>query len=477
MRALMVIMLMAFMAPAVSAAATPGVQLGKEARLCLECHGREGPVLKFASGETIPAHVDGERFASSVHHVLECTGCHDEFTTEVHPSHKFRNLAQYRERAARICRRCHRDNEIGRCNVHAPLLDRERQGKAFVCADCHGAHEVMPISGGKVYASEEKYCLGCHAYGMSISFADGTSRQKPVDPALMKVSAHKNLSCSDCHFGFSSEEHPRRRFRNEREFSLASAEVCKRCHFDKYTKRMESIHYSLLSQGRLDAPTCTDCHDGHATTYVSEARVSSASKCNRCHQDIFVIYASSVHGSALINEENTDVPTCISCHGPHSIKDPASMEFHEGIPEMCSNCHSDKEVMAKYGLSTDVVKTYLSDFHGVTLGLYRQEATSGFEPPRPIAVCTDCHGTHDISGTSGPEAVVLKKNLVQRCRMCHESATENFPDTWLSHYGPTLKNAPLVFFITWVYKILMPLMVAGLVLQVLLHIWRYLVNR
>jgi hypothetical protein len=460
------------------AAAAPGqaaARLG-ETSYCLSCHGREGPILRFKNGETLSAHVDRKKFESSVHRILMCTGCHDEFTRDVHPDRVFRGKAQYRARAARICRRCHLDVELRLNPTHAPLLDREQQGKAFVCADCHSAHEVMPISGGKVYASEEKYCLSCHSYSVQLSFADGAARSATVDPSFLGVSAHKNLSCSDCHFGFSSEEHPQRRFRSEREFVLASAEICKRCHFDMYSKRMESIHYSLLSQGRLDAPACTDCHGGHTTTYATEDRVSSAQKCHKCHSGIFVIYSNSVHGNALFNEANRDVPTCVDCHSPHSIKDPISMEYHDLIPEMCSNCHANKDVVGKYGLSTEVVRTYLSDFHGVTLGLYRKER-GGYEPGRPIAVCTDCHGTHDITPTTGPEATVVKQNLVKRCRMCHEDATENFPDTWLSHYGPTFTNAPIVFFVTWLYKILMPVMVAGLMLQVFLHIWRYLVNR
>ncbi len=466
------------LAPPLAHATTLGMLASEETKYCLGCHGRLGALKRFSNGESVSVHVDPARFKASVHRMLSCTGCHEEFSPDMHPERIFRGLHQYRARASWICRKCHRDEELRTRGVHASLLDREQEGKAFVCADCHGAHEVMPVSGGKVYASEEKYCLSCHAYGMPLGFADGSVRSAVVDPALIGVSAHSNLSCSDCHFGFSSEWHPKRRFRSEREFELALSELCKRCHFDKYQKRIESIHYSLLSQGRLDAPSCTDCHGAHTTTYASEDRISSARKCHGCHGEIFVIYANSVHGNALFSESNLDVPTCVDCHSPHSIKDPFSTAFHERIPEMCSNCHADKEVMAKYGLSTDVVKTYLSDFHGVTLGLYKkQKGDAPYEPSRPIAVCTDCHGTHNITDTTGPDSTVVRHNLIKRCRMCHKDATGDFPDTWLSHYGPTLANAPMVFAVTWLYKILMPVMVLGLLLQVFLHIWRFLVNR
>jgi hypothetical protein len=72
---------------------------------------------------------------------------------------------------------------------------------------------------------------------------------------------------------------------------------------------------------------------------------------------------------------------------------------------------------------------------------------------------------------------VVKANLVKRCRQCHEDATENFPDAWMSHYQPTLATAPLIFTINQAYRIFIPVMVLGILLQILLHIWRYIVNR
>jgi hypothetical protein len=143
---------------------------------------------------------------------------------------------------------------------------------------------------------------------------------------------------------------------------------------------------------------------------------------------------------------------------------------------MCSKCHANKEIMGRYGLSTDVIKTYLSDFHGVTLGFYKTEEPSS-QASKSIAVCTDCHGIHNISSTVSPDATIVKSNLVQRCRRCHADATENFPDAWISHYKLSLQRAPLTYIISILYRIFTPLMVIGLVLQILLHIWRYSVNR
>jgi hypothetical protein len=66
---------------------------------------------------------------------------------------------------------------------------------------------------------------------------------------------------------------------------------------------------------------------------------------------------------------------------------------------------------------------------------------------------------------------------LKRCQKCHADANEHFPDTWLSHYGPSLTRAPLVFIAGIIYKIFIPILIIGLVLQILLHIWRYAINR
>ena len=63
------------------------------------------------------------------------------------------------------------------------------------------------------------------------------------------------------------------------------------------------------------------------------------------------------------------------------------------------------------------------------------------------------------------------------CAKCHEGATENFPAAWLSHYEPTLEKAPLVWLVKVGYMILIPFMIGGLCLQILLHLWRVVVNR
>ncbi len=471
-----VVLILCLVFPARPSSAQERVE-NDEKRQCLKCHGERGAVKKFPDGDFISTYVDARALDMSAHRSLRCTACHEEFSDQRHPERAFRNKLQYSIKESHRCRDCHADVTIKSPAMHEVMSKKEKAGEALVCTNCHSAHAVMPVTRGNVSTSEENYCLRCHAYENQMVFKNGDFVSIRVYLAELRDSPHRNVTCSDCHFGFSSEDHPHRRFRSEREYRISSSESCRRCHFDKYSKVSESIHYTLLSAGRLEAPTCVDCHGGHAVLSPGRSRLSVVQKCKTCHAKVYEVYERSVHGSALLKENNGDVPICIDCHSSHSIKDPSLSDFHDYIPDMCSKCHSNAALMSKYGLSADVVKTYLSDFHGVTLGLYRKETQKRDRLDRPMAVCTDCHGVHGIASVSGAGIQEVKRNLQKRCKTCHINATENFPDAWLSHYKPSLKVAPMVFIVEQFYKIMMPLMVAGLLFQVFLHIWRYLVSR
>lgn len=451
-------------------------QLTDEAVACLNCHGQKGISISFKDGGTAEAHVRAEVFGASVHAALGCTACHGEFTDTPHPERRFGSKAEYSARTAAACRQCHTDEALKEQSIHTTLLAKD--SGAPLCTTCHGAHGITAVAGGRTVAGEKQYCLKCHSHALTMVMKNNEVVSLKVDPAVLNSSVHAKLSCFDCHFGFSPAEHPQRAFGSSREFTLANADACRRCHFDKYSKTLDSVHYSMLSKGKLEAPVCTDCHGAHTVSAAKADKEETARTCKTCHNAVYKIYRTSVHGAALMKERNADVPVCTDCHSVHAILDPRTLDYREKVPEICGKCHANKELMRKYGLYAGVVNSYLEDFHGMTLKLYRKEGDAkGPAARRSIATCVDCHGVHDITKAKGPGTNLVKARLVNQCRQCHPGASDEFPDAWLSHYEPTLANAPLVFMIVWTYRIFIPFMLIGLVLQIALHIWRYAMYR
>lgn len=328
---------------------------------------------------------------------------------------------------------------------------------------------------GGATLEQNQACIDCHTdKDATMDFDDGTSVSIFVDPAVLAASVHKDkLMCTDCHRQNTEFPHPDANKKTHKDYTLSLYEMCRRCHFANYTRTLEGVHYKLIAKGDPKAPTCVDCHGSHAMKAAGKPRADISKTCATCHEKVFEAYSKSVHGKALLDEHNEDVPVCTDCHRSHDIADPHKKEFLRQVPLTCGRCHADEERMKKYKLSTAVLRTYLSDFHGVTTKLYAQTKENG----RVVAVCVDCHGIHDIATTHDRDPKEIKENLQKRCAKCHKEANLNFPDAWLPHYEPSLDKAPLVFGVKVFYWIFIPLVIGGLLLQILLHIWRIAVNR
>jgi hypothetical protein len=131
--------------------------------------------------------------------------------------------------------------------------------------------------------------------------------------------------------------------------------------------------------------------------------------------------------------------------------------------------------MQKYGLSTEVLNTYVADFHGTTVVLFDKTFP---DQPTNKPVCTDCHGVHDIARVDDPQkGLVVRKNLLARCQKCHPDATANFPDAWLSHYIPSPDKYPMVYYINLFYKFFIPAVLGPMLILVIMDFSRMLINR
>ncbi|MEJ2011200.1 MAG: cytochrome c3 family protein [Anaerolineales bacterium] len=330
-------------------------------------------------------------------------------------------------------------------------------------------------------------CLKCHAdSGLTFQLENGETASLYIDQAVYDNSIHGKLgyACVQCHTDLEGYPHPSFSATDQRDLALELYDACFRCHSGQYERTLDSVHENALESGNRQAAICTDCHGAHNIQQLTdprtdellpEARLHIPVTCAKCHNAIYRKYLTSVHGNALVNENNRDVPTCIDCHGVHNIEDPTTARFRLLSPEICAKCHTDPKIMDKYGISTQVLNTYVADFHGTTVTIFEKVSP---DAPTNKAVCYDCHGVHDIQSVSDPESgLEFKQNLLKRCQVCHPDATTNFSGAWLSHYIPSPQHNPLVYYVNLFYSIFIPGLLGGMGVLVVLDVTWYIRKR
>jgi nitrate/TMAO reductase-like tetraheme cytochrome c subunit len=342
---------------------------------------------------------------------------------------------------------------------------------------------ILPVNTASAQSNlpSDETCLFCHQNEALTTQIGQEQLPLKIDAEKFTMSVHgeEKVACVDCHSNVTSFPHPEVTASSPRDFSLEMYPICQQCHTEQYQKVLDSVHQTALAAGNTNAAVCTDCHNPHTQTRLTdkdsgallpEARTHIPQTCAQCHSTIYENYTSSVHGSAL-SEGNPDVPTCIDCHGVHNIGDPTTNTFRNSTPGLCANCHTDKTKMDQYGLSTNVLNSYVSDFHGTTVKVFDENFP---DQPTNKPVCTDCHGIHDIIAVDDPQAgIAHKNNLLTKCQQCHPDATtETFTDSWLSHYEPSPQVFPIVYYVNLFYKFFIPAVLGGMIFYILTDVHR-----
>ncbi len=324
---------------------------------------------------------------------------------------------------------------------------------------------------------EDHPCLSCHG------FPDNEDGAPYVDPRVHLATPHAMLECVGCHEDYE-DSHPDK---------MAQPTACGACHDDVYDKLEKSVHAGLLGDDAEDpdtTETCTKCHGVHDIFPAKDRRSTLYPlrvpwTCGQCHVEKDAIpegktvaemtaeemlrtsHADDTHGKGLLRAGLISAPTCATCHGGHSVMDPAdpgapvnrnhvsgmcgschvgiyekySQSIHgltpRGTPEAnynhvepatCTDCHEPHGIRTPdlhfklqivktcAGCHGDRGNTYYATYHG-------KVASIGYGG---IASCEDCHTAHQILPTSNPLSSVNPKNRVHTCAKCHEGATPAF---------------------------------------------------
>ena len=448
----------------------PVLLMAQSAADCLGCH-NDPSLSTTRKGKAVSLHVDGRKFASSVHGALECVACHEGFDPAALPHAKSIKHV--------VCQSCHTDATFERYKLSVHGVPKD--GKpAAACSDCHSTHEIRKLSEAspqdrKAYA--ETVCAKCHATN------DAQYRTSAHGVALAAGVAGAP-SCFDCH-----DEHevkaPSDTAATTSRRNVAA--MCLKCHRDDPQVRASvgpssafiasyenSIHAHAVKSGREEAATCIDCHGAHTLKKGSDptsmvSRNNIARTCGGCHLDVAGQYKTSIHGTAFAAGV-TGAATCTDCHGEHNILSPkdenSPVSARNVSSQVCSPCHASVKLTQKYGLASDRFQSFSDSYHGLA------DKAGSVE----VANCASCHGVHDIKRSSDPDSRVNKANLARTCGKCHPGANVNFTRGSV-HVIAADGSDRLLYFISSTYIVLIIVLVGGMAGHNLLDFYRKSANK
>jgi hypothetical protein len=311
--------------------ARPGAPLAAPADSdCLACH---TPDLARADGRPLGQDLGG--FAGSVHGQagLSCVDCHADLAAVEEFPHA-------EDLAPAQCASCHAEA----VEMHAASVHARPGASGAACADCHGAHEILPAkdAASRTYhLTLPQTCGRCHADETKM----GT---RAAVPALFADSIHGQAlsrrglvvapNCATCH---GSHAVHRAADAESPVHHARVAATCGNCHQGIRTEYDGSVHAAAVRDGKPGA-ACSDCHSAHGIKETLPAwRLEVARECGSCHEESIRTYRDGFHGQAS-TLGYTRVATCADCHGAHGIlpdEDPRSRVAAANRVATCARCH------------------------------------------------------------------------------------------------------------------------------------------
>lgn len=272
--------------------------------------------------------------------------------------------------------------------------------------------------------SQVDSCVQCHK-----ELAD-----KPSQLIASDIHTQRGLSCADCHggdprLGTDGNMHaamdPAKGFVGKPK-PAEVGKFCAKCHADlNYMRRFNpqartdqwseyqtSVHGQLNRKGDTKVATCISCHSVHDIKAVNDPTspvyaTNVANTCAHCHADAqymsqykiptdqFDLYQRSVHGQALMVQQDLAAPSCNDCHGNHGATPPGV----SSVAHVCGQCHVRQ------------AELFDASPHQAPFAQMGQ------------AACVTCHNNHDIAR---PTDALLGTGETSTCIMCHAEGDKGF---------------------------------------------------
>lgn len=307
---------------------------------CLGCHG--DPAAQAASGRSVA--VDPSRFERSIHGQVgvACVDCHTDLAA-------LTELPHPEKLAPATCSACHEPAvQAYDLGIHAKAREGGKN-LAARCADCHGAHDILPSKDPEsrtYHLNLPGTCGACHqndeiVQAGRIAGSDVSRFQDSIHgQALSRSGLLSAPNCSDCHgyHDIRPSQDPASRVARAR-----VPETCGSCHEGILNQYSGSAHGAALSAEHPIAPNCASCHTAHGVTRTDSDswQLQVLAECGSCHAEAIRTYRDTFHGQ-VTQLGFVRVATCASCHGAHEIlpaENPRSRVWPARLVETCGTCH------------------------------------------------------------------------------------------------------------------------------------------
>jgi hypothetical protein len=204
---------------------------------------------------------------------------------------------------------------------------------------------------------------------------------------------------------------------------------------DQLAKYQASVHgQRLLTAKDTRVAICTDCHGIHDVKKASDPTaavypLNVPKLCSTCHADQrlmdpygiptdqYAVYQGSVHGKALLVDQDLRAPNCASCHGSHDAKPPNSSE----VVGVCGKCHTATQALYEQSLHSRLeVGPKCWTCHG-THDVAQPDESRFFHPSSPDLDCTTCHNPSDRTLILNADRFANDQD--RRCDTCHHEGS------------------------------------------------------
>jgi cytochrome b subunit of formate dehydrogenase len=205
------------------------------------------------------------------------------------------------------------------------------------------------------------------------------------------------------------------------------SDACLACHGSEGFARpdgqslfVDPTSFSSSPHGTL---ACTGCHaDATAIPHAEHLAPVALESCATCHDDEVAAYRRSVHGQASA-QGVSEAARCRDCHGdlhaPKPHTEAASAAHWSNLAATCARCHANVELAAKFQIPVvRPVEAYLASVHARAVSAGKRGA-----------VCSDCHGAHEILRGADPRASIWRTNIPDTCGKCHTEIVARYRES------------------------------------------------